>query len=226
VSDGIDLRTLNRLLDADETLRDLRRYFDDTEALGERFTGRRFESLAGGGDHVDVAHRITGDDLVAVTTLSVAVPAEAAIGLLDGQLGHQLAALLPLIPTDLPLAEPAATQHIAEGSPGDRAWHLLTGTDGIGWVTASKILARKRPHLLPVYDQVVRCVLGGPDSFWQRLHLALRADGAALDGRLDDLVSAAGLGQRVSNIRALDVVLWMRHHQAHLATGCPGVAVD
>ncbi|MEU5331955.1 DUF6308 family protein [Streptomyces asoensis] len=26
-------------------------------------------------------------------------------------------------------------------------------------------LARKRPRLLPVYDQVVRCVLGQPEAF-------------------------------------------------------------
>jgi hypothetical protein len=29
-----------------------------------------------------------------------------------------------------------------------------------GWVTAGKLLARRRPHLVPVYDGVVKCGRG------------------------------------------------------------------
>jgi hypothetical protein len=45
------------------------------------FTGRRFESLGGGGDHAVTRDLITAEDLVAVQMLSVHVPADVAIDL-------------------------------------------------------------------------------------------------------------------------------------------------
>jgi hypothetical protein len=38
----------------------------------------------------------------------------------------------------------------------------LEDAPDIGWVTAGKLLARKRPKLVPVYDGVVKCALGNP----------------------------------------------------------------
>ncbi|MEU3241147.1 DUF6308 family protein, partial [Streptomyces anthocyanicus] len=70
----------------------------------------------------------------------------------------------------------ANADDLAPGSPADAAWHLLQDQPGIGWVTAGKLLARKRPRLLPVYDQVVRCILRRPPSFWLDLQAALQAD--------------------------------------------------
>ncbi|MEV5508792.1 DUF6308 family protein [Streptomyces orinoci] len=42
---------------------------------------------------------------------------------------------------------------LAEGSPADQAWHLLCAQYGVDWVIAGKLLVRKRPRLLPVYDK-------------------------------------------------------------------------
>ncbi|WP_406369459.1 DUF6308 family protein [Streptomyces sp. NBC_00647] len=49
----------------------------------------------------------------------------------------------------------------------------------------------QRPRWLPVYDQVVRCVLGRPKSFWLDLHGALRADNHALHRELTALRQSA-----------------------------------
>lgn len=220
MTEGIHLARLHRLLDDDATVRDLRRYFAERPATGLPYTGRRFEALAGGGDRPETANRITADDLVALTTLSVSVPAEAAIDLLDGALGEQLTLLLVDIPTGIPLTDERAGDLVADGSRADRAWHLLTGVHGIQWVTAAKILARKRPHLLPVYDNVVRCVLNEPNSFWSSLHAALRDDGCSLDHQLQKIRTQAGLDARISTIRVLDVALWMRHHVEHVDRNC------
>lgn len=90
---------------------------------------------------------------------------------------------------------------LSPGSPADTAWHLLTDQHGIGWVTAGKLLDRKRPRLLPVYDQVVRCFLGRPTSFWLGLHTALRADESALHHALLTLRQRAGVTETVSALR-------------------------
>ncbi|MFB7331161.1 DUF6308 family protein [Streptomyces adustus] len=82
--------------------------------------------------------------------------------------------------------------------------------------------SRKRPRLLPAYDQVVRCVLGRPKSFWLDLHGALRADDHALHRDLTALRHSADLPATVSALRVCDVVLWMHHRTDHQRKGCIG----
>ncbi|MFF7169429.1 DUF6308 family protein [Streptomyces pseudovenezuelae] len=147
------------------------------------FTGSRFEHLAGGGDRQAVANVVTADDLIAVQTLPVRIPVQVAVELLEGDLGVRLSELLSSVRFDIDMVEAEAAD-LAEGSPAHTAWRALCDQPGIGWVTAGGLLARKRPRLLPVYDQVVRCVLGRPKSFWPDLHGALRADNHALHREL------------------------------------------
>ncbi|MEV3875060.1 DUF6308 family protein [Streptomyces sp. NPDC049906] len=199
---------------------DLRRYFGiDLPPGGMPFTGSRFEHLAGGGDRLEVADRFTAEDLVAVQTLSVTVPASVALDLLEGRLGAQLSGLLQAIPWDIDMVD-AEANVLAEGSPADHAWHLLCDQYGVDWVIAGKLLARKRPRLLPVYDRVVRCALGRPrPSFWLALHAALREDDAGLHRRLLELRQVAGVPETVSALRVCDVAVWMGHRA--LGHACP-----
>ena len=76
-----------------------------------------------------------------------------------------------------------------------------------------KLLARKRPHLIPVYDAVVKCALGKPKSFWRSLHEAISADEHGLRPRLAEL--RADVPYQVSDLRILDVVIWMGHSVEH-----------
>jgi hypothetical protein len=180
-------------------------YFDD-RAPG-RFSGRRFERLAGGGDHAARRDHFDATDLVAITTLSVQVPAEAAIGILESEAEH-LSVLLREIPADRDLwDEPENT--VAPGSASDRLWNALCALDGVGWVIAGKLCARKRPRLLPVYDAVVRDALGAAHpGFWRALHRRLQ-DERAVD-RVRDVRREAGVGDDISLLRVLDVAIWMR----------------
>ncbi|WP_405810219.1 DUF6308 family protein [Streptomyces sp. NBC_00210] len=84
---------LNSLITSDQAVSDLRCYFG-TGLLDEAvpFTGSRFEHLAGGGDCQAVANVVTADDLIAVQTLSVRIPAQVAVELLEGDLGVRLSA--------------------------------------------------------------------------------------------------------------------------------------
>ncbi|MGA5324132.1 DUF6308 family protein [Streptomyces seoulensis] len=188
---------------------------------GRPYTGARFECLGGGGDRVGVADVVTAEDLVAVQMLSVRVPAEAALELLEGEPGRQLSELLRRIPADADMAEVDAAE-LDRDSAADQAWGRLLRVKGIGWVTAGKLLARKRPRLLPVYDNVVKCLLGSPSHFWLPLHTALRADDNALHHTLLDLRKRAGVPDTVSALRVCDIVLWMAHRKDHRSSRCPG----
>ncbi|MGW6976199.1 DUF6308 family protein [Streptomyces sp. NPDC054952] len=165
---------------------------------------------------------VTPPPVRARQTLSVQVPPAAGLALLEGRLAREPSALLRQIPadTDMTNAEPAL---LGPGSPADRAWRLLKGQKGLGWVTTNKLLARKRPRLLPVYDHVVRCVVGRPGSFWLSLREAPAADGNALHEQLLSLRDGVGVPATVSALRTCDVVLWMSHAADHKRKGCGGV---
>jgi hypothetical protein len=192
-------------------------------AIGDPGDGAdaRQTHLVGGGDRQAAANLVTADDLIAVQALSVRIPAKVALDLLEGDLGFRVSELLRGVPNGIDMVEAEAAD-LAEGSPAHTAWHLLRDQPGIGWVTAGKLLARKRPRLLPVYDQVVRCTLGRPKSFWLDLHGALRADNRALHHELQALRQAAGLPATVSALRVCDVVLWMHHRTHHQQKDCLG----
>ena len=210
---------LRVLLGTERVVGDLRRYFGiDLPPGGTPFTGSRFEHLAGGGGRPEVADRITAEDLIAVQTLSVTVPAPVALDILEGRLGTRLSGLLQAIPRDIDMVDADAVV-VADGSPADRAWSLLCEQHGVNWVIAGKVLARKRPRLLPVYDRVVRCAVGRPPSFWLALHAALREDDAALHRQLLELRQAAGLPETVGALRVCDVAVWMNHRAVDHA--CP-----
>ncbi|WP_328966326.1 DUF6308 family protein [Streptomyces sp. NBC_00239] len=211
---------LHGLLSSERVVVDLRHYFGIGLPSGmAAFTGSRFEHLAGGGDRPEVADRFTAEDLAAVQTLSVTVPASVGLDLLEGRLGAQLSGLLQAIPWDIDMVD-AEADVLAEGSPADQAWHLLCAQYGVDWVIAGKLLGRKRPRLLPVYDRVVRCALSRPrPSFWLALHAALRADDLALHRHLLALRQVAGVPETVGALRVCDVAVWMRHRAERHA--CP-----
>ncbi|MEW2409392.1 DUF6308 family protein [Streptomyces griseoviridis] len=200
----------------------LRAYFAAPSESGViPYTGSRFEHLGGGGDRPPVMNTVTAEDLLAVQTLSVTIPSQVALDLLEGDLGRRISALLSRIPHDLDMVDADAAD-LEPGSPADDAWRLLLKQDGIGWVKAGKLLARKRPRLLPVYDEVVKCLVGRPKSYWLGLHGALRADDRALHRELLELRASAGLSETVSALRVCDVVLWTHHRDDHRRRGCAG----
>ncbi|MEV0881867.1 DUF6308 family protein [Micromonospora echinofusca] len=200
---------------------DLKRYF---AVAGESaFTGGQFERLGGGGDRPETCNFVTAEDLIAVELLSVRVPPRTALDLLQGTLGEAVSAELGKIPTTVALGHPDAPDFIEEGRPADQAWQLLRDADGIGWVVAGKLLARKRPHLVPVYDEVVACVFRTSKGFWRWLHGRLGEQDGILAERLADLRRQAELPDTISLLRILDVVMWMRHRDEHTGYRCRGI---
>jgi Family of unknown function (DUF6308) len=223
---SLDVDQLTRVLQDDRACRDLRLYYGVGLKAGELppFAGGRFEFLDGGGDRADACNHFTASDILSLELLSVQVPPRVALDLLEGALGDEAALLLGQIPTTVSLWDNAAADLIEDGGPADSVWRLLERQYGVGWVTAGKLLARKRPSLIPVYDDVVRCAFGRPQNIWKALLEALRHDDGILRTTLEDLTKRAGIPIKVTPLRTLDVVLWMRHRSRHTGHRCAGLA--
>lgn len=183
-------------------------------------TGASFDQWAGGGDREDIANRLTGNDCVAVSLLSVNVPPVAAIGLLRDEKAN-VDRLLSLIPTDISMAELDASgyeKHLGMNSPVQELWDVITRLGGKKWdigpTTASKIMARKRPHLVPIVDTVIVDLIGR-GRYWRGWHEAL-TDGTGLPERLESIERDSGiveLGYNPSLLRIMDIVLWMEGYE-------------
>jgi hypothetical protein len=189
----------------------VRAYFADDPATGQaRYSGAHFERLGGGGELPEVAYQITAEDLLAVSMLSVPVVSYYALHVLDYR-GREISSLLAQIPLDVTLADDQAERLIAEGGPAWELWQLLhdikprpQDRNRLGKVAAGKLLARKRPRLIPVYDSYVENVLSRTrthGTWWRDLRCQLTKD-AALVSELQTVRTRAGAGH-LSLLRAL-----------------------
>lgn len=143
----------------------------------------------------------TTGDLLAITLLDVALDPIAVREILGnpGRWGEALQA----VPPARPLWE--ATDD--ELGAANELWESLNALPGVGPTKAGKLLARKRPLLIPIYDEVVETFLRPtPGQFWAELRAALRSE--ARRDQLNHLVDGNDSG--IGTLRALDVAIWMR----------------
>jgi hypothetical protein len=142
----------------------------------------------------------TVDDLLATTLLDVSVSAKATTALLGGRRHNEglgkISAQAKLWDCD-----EESVRH------ADELWHLLCELEGIGPVIAGKLLARKRPHLIPVVDSVILKALPLAKEAWRNLRFAL----AEVETR-DAIEAVRGdVPSTISTLRILDVSIWMLH---------------
>jgi hypothetical protein len=192
-------------------------YYTATRSNGQPwFTGARFESIGGQWNDPANADRFTAGDVVAVSCLSIPIPSTAAIRILEHQ-ADSIAERLAAMPRyGVPLWE-ASDAEIGPNSAAAQLWWLLRGgLDGIGRTTASKLMARKRADLVPIYDSVVTSALGLANAVghWERMrHLMLTSvDGSPLHQRLGAMADAAGLAPLVTPLRVFDVLVWYAYN--------------
>ena len=165
----------------------------------QRYTGRWFEYFSARSDpwHLDA------NDVAAATALSVP---------LDGQTLQKLFERAEEFDAHLADAPgPQATiwevdeVDLADDAPLSLAYGVLTSVRGISYVTASKLLACKRPHLVPIRDTVVESVLGAGTEWWSPWRQVM------LDKDLRDLVerlTPSEVPPHTSTLRRIDVILW------------------
>src|SRR5215471_2491579 len=188
---------IDRLLDQPALVKLVEWYFDPSSP----FAGHSFDSV---GDNPP--DRFTVGDLLAVSLLDEPFRPLAVRSLLDDD---RWSPLLAVVPTDVDLWRIDETQYEA----ADRLWQAVRELGYVGPTRAGKLLARKRPALVPIYDSVVGSYLGSFDGFWWELHSALQDD----DRRNRIAVLGAGLQPQPTILRTLDVAVWMRHARARTA---------
>lgn len=184
----------------------VRRYY--APHPGGSFTGAYFERLGGGGDRPEIADVLTAEDLVAVSMLSVRVDGRAALELLVHR-RERLSELLAKIPTDVRLGQ-LAPDDLGDGWPVRALYGEISSVHGLGATITTKLMARKRPHLVPVFDAVVDVELSlVQQRLWGPLHAWLVADGHSNERQLARIREASGIGDDVSLLRVFDVLTWM-----------------
>lgn len=165
------------------------------------FAGATFETL---GDNDPNA--FGRDDLLATTLLDVSLPPDSVRAVLGESAGSLSSGLRRLGP-DEPLW--VATEEKLHNA--GEVWNELRRLRGVDWVIAGKLLARKRPKLVPVVDRWTVKVLQPPKGqVWASLKGALSDDG--LRNRLEAIRPDAS--SEVPILRLLDALLWMRHSES------------
>lgn len=204
-----------RLRDEDFAICMVKRYLAPDAAGRAIYSGAYFEQIGGGGDREDIANQFTAEDLLAVTMLSVRIEGYHALEILHCQ-ADKLNDLLSGIPHDVALQDPEAAAHIAKGGPAWRLWEAICDIEPrpernrIGPVAAGKLMARKRPRLLPVYDSRIKNILNRPrtdNQWWHDLHHQLIND-PDLVQELESVRNMAG-ASHMSLLRVFDVMCWM-----------------
>jgi hypothetical protein len=185
----------------------LERYYAVDAKHKPHFTGSRFEAFAGRSDDPNA---FGPWDFLAVSMLSVDVPAEAAIRLLERDAGN-VQKSLSQIPADVDIVD-VEVQTLLGNSPAGHLWDVLRqGRDRLGPTTTSKLLAAKRPRLLPIWDSFVGEATGlGTIGYWWKFQYVLNDDHRLIWNWLGELRGlASNAPDSVSELRILDVLLWM-----------------
>ncbi|MEV0866626.1 DUF6308 family protein [Brachybacterium paraconglomeratum] len=207
----------------EEAVARLKHYYkSQTKRNRPLFSGSTFDTFAPDRNPRDA---FTGEDFLATGLLGVHVPGEAIVKLLhDEGLKQDLEYQLQRLPSDVDLSDlnEAAFQRLmgAKDSPGFVLWDMIRGNPAatgsrdhvrMGPTLTSKLLARKRPRLMPIWDSRVSDQIGMTNSadHWIGMWEVLTADNDALRKRLVAIRANAQIdASKVSLLRTFDVVVW------------------
>lgn len=182
------------------------RYFLGTPGTAP-FGGRHFETFVGMGD----PDRFEATDILAAAALSVTIPSGSALRVLRDDADEFNAVLKRLPRIELWKAERSIFEPDGDAL---KLFHLLDGLDGIGTTKATKLMAAKRPYLVPVQDAYIEEELMEPGGkFWLPIYDQLA------DPSLRDFIGGltAGAPQSVSLLRRIDVAVWMHVNDRKVA---------
>ncbi|GAB3694320.1 DUF6308 family protein [Corynebacterium nasicanis] len=232
---------LPEILTVDATARaveHLKSYMRHVEHKGPEYSGSWFHRLGGGGDREDIENVITSDDLVSLNTLNARAGGQEAIALLtdlsdwdrpegplDRTVRDSTSHRLPINPdqvtsiprqigTDLRLEDLTEDEFARfQALWDDLFWSLRRKK--FGPVAVFKLCARKRPHLIPIYDTYVKMQLGikNPQDFTAHLYHVLRHDDGAFARHLAGIRSQVDEAADLSLIRIFDIVVWREQEQ-------------
>ena len=151
------------------------------------------------------------DDLLAVHLTGMTFRVSTTKALLEpGKERDKVCCLLSEIPNDVDIWD--ANE---EMSSANKLWERLVGSryPGVGWVTAGKLLARKRPRLIPVIDSVIEKRVPLPDNhYWSLFQNYLRSEGSK--EKVESLRPEGLSASSTSTLRLLDTAIWCTEAEA------------
>jgi hypothetical protein len=168
------------------------RYFDHYES----FAGLTFDSLGR-----NLPNEITADDLLAVTLLDVSWTPPAVRAMLEDQT-EKFGMLLRGIDSHTTLWAPDAGRQLCAA---EAMWEELRTLPGVGRTKAGKLLARKRPLLVPIVDDVIARAVGNSGKTWLTLRHCFQND--AFRESVEALRPTGT--EDISMLRIFDVAIWM-----------------
>lgn len=154
--------------------------------------------------------RFTTTDLLAVTLLDVALPPPSVRSLLKTD-AEKFNDLLTAVPDDVDLWKVSDEDLVH----AEALYWALRELPKVGRTRASKLMARKRPRLIPVVDSVIIEALNLGDDSWVSLRACLSDPTVRQAIEASRPVNApAG---SISTLRLLDAAVWMRCSQSRHA---------
>ena len=222
----LTIAQLNQALSANHPLWEDRlvRYFTHNQ------TGRSgsiFETIGGRGDNPAIQDQMTYIDCFSVTCLSVEVPPHAAHKMVDGSSRAAISQALTALPVGV-ILNATSWGHFGPAVVALYDFLLSDEHYKVGWVTAAKLLARKRPDLVPILENVVWHALGltsqPASTGWH--FIASAVTNTAIAGELQTIQSravariTAGQFPNALNARSiasfplhrvLDILIWEEH---------------
>ena len=182
-----------------------------------KYSGKHFEWFVAQSD----SKTFTPWDILAVEALSVSVPPEKARWLLEANTGCDdllAEALRSLVPGQDSLWT-CDEELLSDGKPLSKLYSMLRAEEGLGYVTASKLMAAKFPSVVPIRDSKVETLLGLEKSreWWAPIRGLFSASGQSLAEYLDGLDVPIEVGS-VTTLRRLDVILWMEAKARRIQT--------
>lgn len=184
--------------------------------VGGAYTGAAFDTY-GRND----PFAVTPDDLIAVTMLSIPINESSTSGIRPSAIlgiqarADEVRSLLNELPVDRDLhtlTQDDFDRWLGSDSPGNALYELMRQHISLPRVATHKLLARKRPLLLPIRDTVVERALGlthRNDGWWRPWWIALSTDDL-LVLRLQEIRERAA-APHLSLLRVADIVMWLQN---------------
>jgi hypothetical protein len=186
--------------------------------FSQKYSGKHFEWFVSQSDYM----KFTPWDILAVEALSVTVPTETARWLLEPNTkrDEHLAEALRSLVTGQDSLWACDEELLSDGKPLSKLYSMLRAEEGLGYVTASKLMAAKFPSVVPIRDSKVETLLSLEKSreWWSPIRKLFTVPDQSLAGYLDELEVPAEVGH-VTTLRRLDVILWMEAKARNIQTG-------
>lgn len=168
------------------------------------FAGSTFDGLPN-----NPRNEFSSSDLLAASLLDVRFEPLAVRALLEKRT-DSFTSHLAAISNDVDLW--AATEEDLRSAKA--LWEEVIKLPGVGETRTSKLLARKRPRLIPIVDSVIRKNLPLGNDSWLSLRSALRDEQVR---RSIEGIRPPGVVSSVSTLRLLDAATWMRYSNSRNA---------